>query len=210
MWRIFICLFLLTSTIAAAVFAAQDESPDRPKVVRRAVDAEQERDALAFVRLHHKELADLLGPLRVMDRDEYDAAIRELSRARENIQRIERRDPDRGALALASWKAKSRVELLTARLISKPDPRLESELRLALVDQLAAQLAMQKYDREQLRKRLAQLDESIRRQERRSDTLVESRLHAVLKKVQRLRRQAEGGDRAESPSLPARSPGDES
>ena len=60
------------------------------------VDAlRREEAALEFVREHHKELADLLIPLKTMDREQYDAAIRDLARTRENIERLEKRDPDR-------------------------------------------------------------------------------------------------------------------
>ena len=78
---------------------------------------------------------------------------------------------------------------------------------------LAAQLALQKYERGQLQKRLAQMEESIRRLERRGDAMVESRLSATLKKVQRVRRQAGGGEEAGSaapPARPARPEGGES
>ncbi|QDV37358.1 hypothetical protein [Tautonia plasticadhaerens] len=147
-----------------------------------------EAAALEFVREHHPELADLLVPLRAMDRDAYDDAIRDLTRTRENIDRQHRRDPDRAALLLETWKARSRVDLITARLISTPDPSLERALREGLAEQLDAQLALQVYDRAQLQRRLEQLDEQIGRLRRRGDALIEARLNAALKEVDRVRR----------------------
>lgn len=212
MRRALTVLLMLGLTLSAAAipaqesrFAKEDDAQPGPSITRF-----QERRAFDFVREHHEELAGLLEPLRVMDRDEYDAAIRELFRARENLERLRRRDPERAALALESWKTNSRVELLTAHLISKPDPEKERELRRALADHLAAQLQLQKYDREQLRKRLDQLDETIRRNEGRTDAIVASRLNAVLRKVQRVRRQAEAGDRADPAPPPSGPQGDES
>ncbi|RUL89365.1 hypothetical protein [Tautonia sociabilis] len=154
----------------------------------------REKMALEFVRQHHPELAGLLAPLKTMDRGAYDAAIRELSRTRENLDRQRRRDPERAGLVLSSWKATSRVDLITARLISKPDDKRERELREAIAEQLAAQLALQKYDRARLQERLEQLDQQIQRLERRGDATIESRFDAAMKKVQRVRRQNDSGE----------------
>lgn len=198
----------LALTLGTALLSAQDSSPGRVGSVElgsKEVDRQSEREAMDFVRQHHEELAGLLLPLRNRDRGRYEEAVRELSRARENFERLRRRDPERAALALASWKAGSRVELLTARQISRPDPERENELRSALAAQLAAQLALQRYDREQIRKRLDQLDETIRKNEGRAEELVEARLRAVRKKVQRVRRQTGEASRPE----PANPQGDE-
>lgn len=213
MRRVWILFLVPSLTILAAAISAQDVAPDRSNP-RNAPDAirnpDQERLALNFVKEHHKELAELLVSLREKNPDDYAAAIRELSRARENLDRMQRRDPDRALLVLDTWKADSRVQLLTAHLVSKPDSPREAELRQALADQLTAQLALQKYDRVQLQKRLDQLDQSIRRQEHRADSLIESRLKAVRKKVQRVRRQAEKEEQATSASPPARTQGEPS
>lgn len=211
MRRVLILLLVPALTIFAAAISAQDAAPARsesrtPASVTRKAD--RERLALDFVRRHHKELAEVLGSLRERNPEEYAEAIRELVRARENLDRIRRRDPDRAVLVLDTWKAGSRVHLLTAYLISKPDSRRDAELREALADQLTAQLALQKYDRAQLRKRLDQLDQSIRRQEQRADALIESRLRAVRNKAQRVRRQAETEEPPAPASSSARNQGD--
>ncbi|WP_169979531.1 hypothetical protein [Tautonia rosea] len=213
MRRVWILVLVPFLTILAAVISAQDADTD-PKDPRNSTEAtpnvDRERLALDFVRSHHEELVELLGSLRATNPDEYNEAIRELFRAQENFVRIRRRDPDRAALMLETWKAGSRVQLLAARLMSKTNAPREAELRQALTDQLAAQLAVQKYDRAQLRKRLEQLDASIRKHEERADAVIESRLNAVRKKVQRVRRQAEKAEQAPSASPPVRTQGEPS
>ena len=213
MRRIWFLLLVPSLTILAAVISAQEAVPDRSES-RKTPDAVQnqnrERLALEFVRNHHAELAELLLSLRAKNPDKYAEAIRELFRTRENFDRTRRRDPDCAALVLETWKAGSRVQLLTAHLVSNPDSPREAELRQALADQLTAQLALQKYERAQLQKRLDQLDQTIRRQEHRADSLIESRLKAVRKKVQRVRRLAEKEEQATSASSPARTQGDPS
>ena len=185
---------VLMSAAAIAVAQAPSGKP--------ALDA-RERAAQRFVRAHHPELIALLTPLKAKDRAAFDAAIADLSRVAESIDRMRRRDPDRAKLALEGWKAGSRVDLLTARLISTPSPRLESELERALDRQVEAQLALQRHDRDRARERLSQLQQSIDRLERRGDALVAARLQATLRNVRRARRQAGGLD---VPSKPETAP----
>lgn len=161
---------------------------------------EAERAALVFVDAHHPELARLLRRLRSERRDEYAKAIEELTRTRAHLERLRQRDSDRHALALDAWKARSRVELLTARLVGGPDSTIEAELRQALADQVAVQLRLQRHDREQVRARLEQLDRGIQRLETEGDTLVASRYEATLKRVRRLRRQTEAPPSGVAPS----------
>ncbi|MEW4566707.1 hypothetical protein AB1L88_02455 [Tautonia sp. JC769] len=211
MRRMPILLLAPSILLLAAVLPAQDAAPARPKSVDSpgtTPDPEQERLAFEFVREHHAELAELLVSLRGRDPREYAAAIRELGRARENLDRLRRRDPNRAPLVLETWKAGSRVQLLTARLVSDPGSRRDAELRRALTDQLAAQLALQKYDRAQLQARIDQLDQAIRRQEERADTVIDARLRAVQKKARRVRRQAEAETQAPPASSPPRTQGD--
>jgi hypothetical protein len=208
MRRVLILLLVPSLTILAAVISAQEAGPDRSDPRDPPRKADRERLALQFAREHHAELSELLRPLRERAPAEYAEAIRELSRTREQLDRIRRRDPNRAALVLDTWKAGSRVRMLAARLVSTPESPREAELRQALADQLAAQLALQKYDRAQLQKRLDQLDRSIHKQEQRADSLIEARLRAVRKKAQRVRRQAETEEQAPSAPSPARTQGD--
>ena len=186
---------IVLSAAAFAVAQAPIASPD-------AAEA-RERAAQGFVRAHHPALIALLKPLKAKDRAAYDAAIADLSRVDESIERMRRRDPDRADLALEAWRAGSRVDLLTARLISAPSPRLESELEQALTRQVEAQLALQRHDRDRARQRLSQLEQSVDRLERRSDALVASRLQAALRNVRRARRRA---GKPEVPSKPETAP----
>ena len=186
---------IVLSAAAIAVAQVSIASPDAAE--------SRERAAQGFVRAHHPELIAILKPLKAKDHAAYDAAIADLSRVHESIERMRRRDPDRANLALSVWKAGSRVDLLTARLISAPSPRLESELEQALARQVEAQLALQRHDRDRARQRLSQLQQSIDRLERRGDALAASRLQAALRNVRRARRQA---GKPEAPSTPETAP----
>jgi hypothetical protein len=197
-----IVLGLVAASIAGRAVVAQE--PQRPaKVVPPGVarvpkvanakaqaptfTAEREAAALTFVQRHHPELATLLERLKPMNRAEYEQAIGELFQVSESLANLKERDARRYELALDAWKARSRVELLTAELASAPGPELESQLRQALDDQVNVELRQQQFDREALEARLRKVNESIDRIEQNHDKIVESRFRALLKKSQRAR-----------------------
>lgn len=186
---------LIAALLLLPALAGGQDGSDRGRS-GAAVAADRERAALAFVRKNHPELAELLKVLKAMDRPQYDTAIRDLVQTSEMIARVEQRNPERAALLLTDWKADSRVDLLTARLLSDPGSRREPELRKALADQIAAQLALQKYDRAKLRERLAQMDQQIERLERRGEKLVDDRLDAINRRVERAQRKGGGPEPA--------------
>src|SRR6478736_3014044 len=57
-----------------------------------AVTPEREAAAMAFVKQHHPELADLLTMLKAGNQKEYEKAVRELYRTSERLAQIQERD----------------------------------------------------------------------------------------------------------------------
>lgn len=169
------------------------------------VAPEREEAALAFVREHYPELTSLLESLRVMKPAEYSRAIGELYQVSRSLESLKPRNPRRYEVGLELWKAKSRAELLAARLVSTPSTDLESQLRNALESQLDLEIRQQQLEQEQLRTRLEQVDATIKRLNDNRDKLIDTRLQGLRNKVQRARRQ-NGGKPA--PSRPARVKGE--
>jgi hypothetical protein len=152
-----------------------------------------ETAALAFLRENHPELAELLQRLKPVKPAEYDRAVRELAQVSRNLAAIKARNPQAYERNLNVWKAKSRVELLTAKLASAsgPCPELESQLRQAVEDQLDIEIGRQKFERDQVEERFRKLKENLDRLESRRGSIIESRYQALLKKGERARQQNE-------------------
>jgi hypothetical protein len=159
---------------------------------RALTDDEAEAAALAFVRENHPELAALLAQLKPMKPEEYRRAVRELAQVSRSLAETKTSNPKRYELALDSWKAKSRVELLAARLASAsgPSPELESQLRQAVEAQIDAEVRTLRFDKAAIEERLRRLNETLDRLETRRDSVVETRVQNLLKKSERSRRQA--------------------
>jgi len=179
---------------AAAPKATRDDKPPTP------LAADREEAALAFVRQHHPELATLLEQLKPMRPGEYTRAVTEIAQVSRSLENLRKSNPRRYELGLELWKAKSRAELLAAKLVSAPSAELESQLRTALEQQLDLEVAQQEVEREQVQARLKQVDATLKRLNENRDKLIDSRLQSLRNKVQRARRLEPGK------SAPARKP----
>lgn len=163
--------------------------------------AEREKIALRFVKEHHHELASLLEQLKAMRAEEYNRAIGELFQVSQSLEALKKNNPRQYEVGLEFWKAKSKAELLAARLISSPSPELESQLRSALENQLDLEIRKQELLEEQLKARLSQIEKSVKRLKENRDRQIDNRLLELQKKVRRARRQ-DGGKSA--PTKPDR------
>ena len=208
-------VLVATLALAHATAWSQGEGKAGSKAAKQAARSalaftpEREAAALAFVRRHHPELATLLHRLKPMNQDEYERAIVELFATSENLAGLLVSNPKRHDAALEVWKARSRVDLITARLASgAPAPEVESQLRQALEAQLDAEVRQHRLDREQAEARLKRIDESIARIEANRGKMVESRLHGLKKKGERARRPVAKAAPPPSSSSSRPSPGD--
>ena len=197
-------LVALVLTASALAFDGPNNDQDNSKTknqpaVRKPANPEgpptpeAEAAALAFVRENHPELAGLLMQLKPMKPAEYERAIRELATISRNLAALKARNPRAYELGLDVWKARSRVELLTAKLASAsgPSAELESQLRRAVEDQLDSEIRQQTFERDQVEARLKKLSENLDRLESRRDAIIESRYQAFVKKGQRARQQTQ-------------------
>jgi hypothetical protein len=138
------------------------------------ITPEREAAAMTFVRQHHAELSELLIYLKESAPREYERAVRDLFRASERLAQIQERDSAAYELELNLWKARSRAQLISARLQMADDPQLRDELRAALTDEYDLRVRVLKYDRERLADRLRNLDEQIGRLEARRAEFIEN------------------------------------
>jgi hypothetical protein len=187
-----VALMILVS--ARGTTLGQQRSTDRektlPKANAKAREAavgaftpEREAAALAFVRQHHAEVADLLENLRKTRPEQYRRAARELFRASERVAQWRDRDPVRYELELRTWKINSRIQLLLARSTMSPDVDVEGELKSLLAERIDVRLALRRHERELIAKRLSAVDADIDRLENQKDEAIERQLTQMRQRV---------------------------
>lgn len=141
--------------------------------------SQAEAEALAFVREHHPELATVVEALEPKNPAEYRKAIGELSLVARALAPLRERNPKRYAVALADWKARSRVELLAAKLGSSPSEEKLSELRLAIEAKVDSDVARQRFELEQAEAAAKRARSALDRLEGHRDEIIEARLRAL-------------------------------
>jgi len=144
----------------------------------------REKMALAFVREHYPELAELVAALKPIRTDEYERAISELYLNSRNLAHLRLQDPPRYEASLEAWKAKLKLHVLAAELATgtRADPR--EPLHAALVRLFDAQLKLQRLEQAAVKAQLQKLTERLERTEKNRDALIEAQLRELLRNVQ--------------------------
>jgi hypothetical protein len=150
--------------LLAAAFAQKTDS--RPSAL---TTAEQEAQAIAFIKQHHGELVDLVTKLKKTNQKQYEKAIGDLAKTSKTLAETEQRDPRRYELDLRAWQTQSRIQVLAARMSMEKSPEIEAELKAALREQVAVRLQQHELERERLTARLEKLDTAITRLKETSD-----------------------------------------
>jgi hypothetical protein len=153
---------------------------DQPAAATAEDDREQR--VVAFVAAHQPELAKVLAHLEKRKPAEYARAIEELDRSVQPLTSGKAKDPRLHELELLAWQARTRVDLLGARLVSgkekdKNREQLERQLREAIAAELdirAEKLAYRK------QRSAAWYDRQINRLSEKRDALIDARLKALL------------------------------
>lgn len=138
------------------------QKPKRPPLVT----AEQEATALAFAKSHFPELARLVAHLKKRQPQEYDRAVRDLSRTADRMSRLRQQDAGRYELELKAWKSESRIELLTAQWKLDPSDKIRTELRNELMRRGRLRRDVLVRERNKMADRLDKLDGQIEKFDR--------------------------------------------
>ncbi len=127
----------------------------------------------------------MLDQLKLNDVAEYQRAIRELFHSSEKLAQVQERNPKRYPMELEAWKLNSRIRLLVARLTMSPDPKVEDELRQALVQQIGQRKASLTEERERLESRIVELKEQLDKLDQQQTKSVEQRMARLLSEASR-------------------------
>ncbi|MEZ6066940.1 MAG: hypothetical protein R3B90_14840 [Planctomycetaceae bacterium] len=142
---------------------------------------EREAAALKFAELHHEELVDLLGRLRMMNPVEYQNAIRDLYQSSERLARMKERSVDRYELELSIWKIDSRSHLLVARLAAEENATLRDELRSLLSRKRELRAGIIELERARIVTRLDRLDRDLAELRTNDEAAVDLDMQRLLK-----------------------------
>jgi hypothetical protein len=153
-----------------------------------AFTPEREAAALALVREHHPEVAELLDRLKSNRPAQYRRAIRELAQTSQRLAQWKERDPARYDLELRLWKLQSRVQLLSARATMSGDLVQEAELRAALAEQMDVRIALVKLQRDAASRRVQDLDSQITRLTSQRDATVQRQLNRAKQAIENQRK----------------------
>lgn len=174
------CLWLLLSVVGREEGACA-VAADVPTTA--AAQDEREQRVVSFVQKHQPELATVLAHLAKSRPADHARAIEELDRSVQPLIGGKAKDPRLHELELLAWQARTRVELLGARVMAGKESRgkdreqLERQLREAIATELdvrAEQLAYRK------QRSAAWYDRQINRLAEKRDSLIAARLKALL------------------------------
>lgn len=133
-----------------------------------------------FVEQHHSELAAVLNHLKDNNSQEYDRAIRDLSRVVERLSQTRSRDSQRYELELKQWQNQSRIDLLTARLKMANSEDYRDPMRVLLRERIDLKVALLQFERERLVERLQKSEQLLQALGAEQDAMVESQLRVII------------------------------
>ncbi len=179
--------------------AARGPKPVKPPRPAE-LTADDERQALEFLRQHNPDLADLISHLQIAAPKEYQRALRDVGRVRERLSQVQEGDPDHYDFELKAWVLQSRIHLAVARLAMSDSPQLRAELRELLTQQMAHKRAMLQAERDRQADRLRKLDDQIQRLQEQSAELVDKQLQSLTRSSQNLASRAKTGRSKPAPA----------
>jgi hypothetical protein len=196
--------------VTSASFGSAPPATDAQKNVKSAaapaLSADREKAALDFAREHHPELSDLVQKLRTENRRAYDKAIRDLTVARDRLNRLKKVAPQQYVLALAAWKLDSRANLLAARMTMSQDPVLESDLKAVLRERVDVRLQELHAEQSRLEDRLGKVKSIIQTIETDRNAVAARDLQRFKQTVAKNRRQPTKKTSANTKARPPQKP----
>jgi hypothetical protein len=153
-----VALFPLSLPAQDGKRSARKDAKDPPM----AVTPEREAAAFTFVERHHPELGELLKHLKESKQTkQYDRAVRDLYSVSERLAGLQTSDKERYELELKTWKLKSRIQLLSARLTMGDSDELKQELRKTLAEQRDVRRELLVLEKQRAKRRADKLEQDL-------------------------------------------------
>lgn len=142
-----------------------------------------EKAALQFAIAHHPELAEILQTLRKSNKQQFQAAISDLSREQERISRLNERDSERAKLSITAWQVESRLRLEVARFTMTQDAEREARIKELLSERARVRRELLELEHRRAQQRLAKLEEQLAQQKENSDKQIAAEWDRLKKNV---------------------------
>jgi len=156
-------------------------SENKDRKTSNSISPKREKQAIAFAKSHHPELANLIQRLKKHKPREYKRAIRDLDTTLTKLDRFKNRDGERYRLTLERWEIDSRIRLLAARVSVMGSSKDKSELKSLIKQRVDLQLELLRHDHKMAEKRIKKLKSLISDIEQNQESIV----NTELKKIQR-------------------------
>lgn len=147
------------------------------------VTLEREAAVMTFVKQHHPELSELLIHLKEHSPNEYQRAVRDLFRTSERLAQIQERDSLAYELELKLWKARSRAQLISARLQMGDSEELRKQLRVTLNEEYDTRIELLRRDHDRASERVKNLGEQLEKLSQRRDEEIEKQMKQLTSTV---------------------------
>lgn len=159
--------------------AASDAKAVKKKPKKAKMSAERMTYVLSFVGEHHPELGGMLELLKKNQPVTFGKAMNGIDVSVGKLEALKTRKPERYPMALKRWKLSSRISVASAKLKRKDSKANRKELEMLLTEQADIHVENLKSDREQLQKRMAQLDKQIAAAESGKSDQIKRRIETV-------------------------------
>ena len=183
--------------LLGSLVAVVADEPAKPQVASR------EKVARRFAAEHHPELARLLGELAKQDRKQYDAAITDIHRAIDRMEKYREKHPEKYESTLEDWKLSSRIRLAVARMSLTKDPELEAQLRELVAARQQLRLKPLRTEAERIESRLEKIRTTIAEHDANPEAAVEKGLASLLRSVRSAEDRGRGKSAKPAPEKPA-------
>lgn len=163
--------------------AAPTTLPDKRGAAETATEdvaGAKETAVRKFVEQQLPELESVLNHLKEYNSQEYQRAVRDLSRTVERLSQSRERDQRRYELELKQWQNQSRIDLLVARLKMANSEEYREPLRGLLRERLELKTAVLQLERERLAERMQKIDQQLQAGNAAQESLIDSQLRTIL------------------------------
>ena len=184
--NLFFALFVASSVADICSAIAPDDSLDRigplaqatPEINGGVSDATKtastqfdEQPLLEFVEQHQPSLVKLLKYMKRKQPQQYEQALKELTRVKQRLNSLEKRDTESYAIELELWQVRSKLRMLVAEILASDknsQDKLRTQLRALVEKEIDLDLARLQLEQKRVEQRLSSVQSPARRTNDRS------------------------------------------
>ena len=146
------------------------------------ISPKRKKELIRFVNEHHPELKKLLQILEKRRPEKYNAAMQGLSQSYDRLVALEG-DPKKHQAALDSWKLKSRIDLLAARIALKDNPDQRKQLHRLVSDGVDNRTEQLQAEKLRIEQRLKRIDQQLERLSDNREQEIERQVDLAIRKI---------------------------